>query len=289
MGVFDNVLCNNDLFGTHKGETHQTKDLNPTGAAYEITPSGRLEQFECSYEERSNPDAQGWKHLIGSVTPVFTGGRQDVNYHGWLNLSSLGRAKFTDGALVAFEPYSDGSREMNLTATEVAGPAPQQAVGPDLRARHFLPGGGTNDIPMTVTMGSSQEREPRSIPFLEKLIKSDRGLDGVAQNEWIDDVERRLRDVLSRINPGPVVSDYFVDRVNEGLTIYTITAKVIDKCVIGPLSAGDWPCWDEIVDAVPEFDFTMVVFDAVSRYEWSRRWDMRMQERRIHAEFGLVA
>lgn len=29
MGVLDDVLCNNDLFGMHKGETHYTQSLNP--------------------------------------------------------------------------------------------------------------------------------------------------------------------------------------------------------------------------------------------------------------------
>jgi hypothetical protein len=27
MGMFDEVLCNHDLFGEHRGETHQTKSL----------------------------------------------------------------------------------------------------------------------------------------------------------------------------------------------------------------------------------------------------------------------
>lgn len=30
--------------------------------------------------------------------------RRDLNYHGWLYLSCFGRAKFTDGTMVAFEP-----------------------------------------------------------------------------------------------------------------------------------------------------------------------------------------
>lgn len=28
MGIFDEVLCNHDLFGVRKAETHQTKDLH---------------------------------------------------------------------------------------------------------------------------------------------------------------------------------------------------------------------------------------------------------------------
>jgi hypothetical protein len=42
--------------------------------------------------------------LFGMRTTVFAGGRRDLNYHGWLYLSCFGRAKFTDGTMVAFEP-----------------------------------------------------------------------------------------------------------------------------------------------------------------------------------------
>jgi hypothetical protein len=40
---------------------------------------------------------------------------------------------------------------------------------------------------------------------------------------------------------------------------------------------------------VPEFDWTRVVFDAVSRYEWSRRWDMRLQQQHIQHEYGVFS
>ncbi len=106
MGMFDAVLCNQDLFEDHKGETHQTKSLCPIGGAfeqYEITPAGCLEFLEYVIEDRSDPNAQGLAGLGGSMTQVFTGGRRDMNYHGWLDLSGFGRAKFTDGILVAFE------------------------------------------------------------------------------------------------------------------------------------------------------------------------------------------
>lgn len=75
MGMFDEVLCNNELFGEHRGETHQTKDLDPVfpGSTYEITPSGSLELLECTFE--------GWRRLAESLTPVFTGARRNPNYH----------------------------------------------------------------------------------------------------------------------------------------------------------------------------------------------------------------
>jgi hypothetical protein len=106
MGLYDEVLCNHELFGKHKGETHQTKSLNPTfpGATFEITPTGRLELLECIFEDRSDPKAQGLDRLGGSLTPVFTGVRRDLNFHGWLELTCFGNAKFTDGMIVAFVP-----------------------------------------------------------------------------------------------------------------------------------------------------------------------------------------
>ena len=51
MGVLDDVRCNNDLFGRHKGETHCTDSLNSVfpGSIYEITPTGRLELLESRH------------------------------------------------------------------------------------------------------------------------------------------------------------------------------------------------------------------------------------------------
>jgi hypothetical protein len=108
MGMFDEVICNNDLFGeSNKGKTHQTKDLHDCGGLldlYEITPSGRLEFLEYTTEDRSDPNAQGIARWAGSMARVYTGGHRDLNYHGWLYLSCFGRAKFTEGTMVAFEP-----------------------------------------------------------------------------------------------------------------------------------------------------------------------------------------
>jgi len=101
------VLCNHELFGEHKGETYQTKDLHDCGGLfelYEIAPSGRLEFLVYAVEDRSDPNAQGIARWAGSMTRVYTGGRRDLNYHGWLYLSCFGRAKFTEGTMVAFEP-----------------------------------------------------------------------------------------------------------------------------------------------------------------------------------------
>lgn len=121
MGVLDDVRCNNDMFGEHRGETHQTASLNAIfpGSTYEITPSGRLELLECTFEDHSDPDAcDPWERFSGAMTPVFTGARRDLNYHGWLDLAPICSVKFTDGTLTAIEPYSVHSRQ--LTASEAA-------------------------------------------------------------------------------------------------------------------------------------------------------------------------
>ncbi len=104
--MFDEVVCNHELFGVHRGETHQAKDLHCLGGLldlYEITPSGRLEFLVYTVEDRSDPTLEGIARWAGSRTRVFTGGCRDLNYHGWLRLSCFGRAKFTDGTMVAFE------------------------------------------------------------------------------------------------------------------------------------------------------------------------------------------
>ena len=105
MSIFDTVLCNHALFGEHRGEVHQTHSLTSVfpGDTYEITASGHLVLLVATYEDRSNPYAQDWARQVGTLTLEFTGERRDLNYHGWLELTGFGRAKFTDGTLVAFE------------------------------------------------------------------------------------------------------------------------------------------------------------------------------------------
>jgi hypothetical protein len=108
MGLFDEVLCNHDLFGEHKGERQRMKSMNPFSGAgareqYEITPSGRLEFLEYVVEDHSDSTSEGLDLLSKKFTMVLTGKRRDMNYHGSLRLSASGRAKFIDGTLVAVE------------------------------------------------------------------------------------------------------------------------------------------------------------------------------------------
>lgn len=119
MSVYDEVVCNHPIFGDNRGEVYQTHSLGPVfpGASYEITSWGRPELLECTYEDRSDRNADGWARLAGAMTPVYTGKRRDLNYHGWLDLSPLGRAKFTDGQLIPLEAWS-GERTQRSSIPE---------------------------------------------------------------------------------------------------------------------------------------------------------------------------
>ncbi len=146
-----------------------------------------------------------------------------------------------------------------------------------------------NTARMEILIRGRRLLQPRTIPFLRRVEKANRVLDQATQNEWMDDAERRLRVVISQINPRPAIRGYSVERSRDGLSLCTVTAQRIGKREMGLLCAGDWPCWAEIVKAVPEFHGVEVVFDAVSRFEWSRRWDMRLQHSRICLEYGIYA
>jgi hypothetical protein len=139
MGVLDEVLCNNDLFGAHKGETQWTRSLHPVfpGSTYEITPAGRLELLEGTYEDRSDPNAPGCLRVAGMMTPVHTGKRSDIAPHGWVEFPGFGRAKFTDGALVAFEPESGQSLERNQPASTGTQSSPAPALASDGLAEYL--------------------------------------------------------------------------------------------------------------------------------------------------------
>ena len=99
---------------------------------------------------------------------------------------------------------------------------------------------------------------------MRKLEKNNSVLDDATKKEWVDDEERRLRDILTHVKPRPMISGYSMERSDDVLTVYTITLGKVVKREIGLLSAGDWPCWNDIVKALPEVD-------TVFRYEWSCR------------------
>ena len=63
---------------------------------------------------------------------VFTGGRRDLNYHGWLELEGLGRAKFTDGVIVGLEPWDEEMESLD-PANSVRPPLSEDDVIPESR------------------------------------------------------------------------------------------------------------------------------------------------------------
>ena len=129
--------------------------------------------------------------------------------------------------------------------------------------------------------------EDRAIPFWEEIVRSGRIVDDEAQLQWLDDVEQRLREILALIDPRPAIEGYCIVRSLDGVTIYTVTGSQVGKREIGLLSAGAWPCWEQIVERVPEFQGTAVVFDAVARHEWLRSWNIRLQRDRMWVEYGV--
>lgn len=75
------------------------------------------------------------------------------------------------------------------------------------------------------------ERQPwtklRAIPFLRRIEKANRILDQAAEKEWVDDAERRLRDVVSRVDPQPILVGYRVERLDDGLVLWALSAEEV--------------------------------------------------------------
>jgi hypothetical protein len=232
MSVSDEVFCNNDLFGEQIGEKHLTQSLDAVfpGSVYEITPDGRLELLEETFEDRSDPNAQGPMRLAGIMTPVFTGERRDMNFHGWVVFPDFGRADFTEGTLTEFVPDPDSLHEPEFPQYKTA--HVEKTLRPEARRiRHQQL--HLKSCEMTVLLEGPRRRQPRINPFQRMLEKTHRGLDDTAKTEWLDDTERRLREVISHLDPRPTVDGYSVERSEDGLKIFTITARRIGKRAIG--------------------------------------------------------
>jgi hypothetical protein len=138
-----------------------------------------------------------------------------------------------------------------------------------------------------------QERNPldgfnvRQSPFLKASLQTDRVWDDSAKEEWADDVERRLREVTARIDPRPGVLGYTVQRHKNSVAIYTVTPNKQRKQEMAAIARGQWPCWDEIVKAVPELIYSTISFDACTSWEWWRKWDVEDEMSRIRIEHGI--
>jgi hypothetical protein len=72
----------------------------------------------------------------------------------------------------------------------------------------------------------------------------------------------------ARIDPRPAI-ERLLDRAIPGWSDDPHRDWIRGReAEIAVLSAGAWPCWEHIVERVPEFFGTAVVIDAVARQEW---------------------
>jgi hypothetical protein len=126
-----------------------------------------------------------------------------------------------------------------------------------------------------------------SSPFLRAFLQTDRVWDDAAKKEWADDVERRLREVRSQIDPRPLVLGYAIERSGNIVVIFTVSRNELNKREIAALSQGQWPCWDKIVKAVPEFIQAKVGFEACTNFEWWKKWDVEDEMSRFRLEHGI--
>lgn len=127
----------------------------------------------------------------------------------------------------------------------------------------------------------------RQSPFLNAFLKTDRVWDDAAKKEWADDVERRLREVTSGLDPRPMAFGYAIQRVKNCVALYTVTRNGQSKREIAALARGHWPCWDKIVKAVPELRHSTISFDACMTWEWARKWDIEDEMSRFRLEHGI--
>jgi hypothetical protein len=125
-------------------------------------------------------------------------------------------------------------------------------------------------------------------PFLRAFLQTDRVWDDAAKTEWADDVERRLHEVRSQIDPGPLVLGYTIGRRGNVIVVSTVSRNELSKQEIAALSQGQWPSWDEIVKAVPEFTDSKTGFDACTNFEWWKKWDVEVEMSRFRIEDGIA-
>lgn len=130
-------------------------------------------------------------------------------------------------------------------------------------------------------------RKQRQSPFLKAFQKTERVWDDTAKTAWADDVERRLREVTDKLDPKPVVRGYVIQRVKNCVNICTITPNWQTKQNMAALSAGHWPCWGEVIKAVPELFYSTVCFGARPSWEWWREWDVEDEMGRFRSEHGV--
>ena len=109
------------------------------------------------------------------MTLVFTGRRSDVALHGWVVFPGFGRAKFTDGTIVAFEPASKPS---NLEETTCSPPA----RSPNLEAPIYMQGEALGALRVNEQMAEA------ICQTCGHFITNDQGSGNVLQLFWMHQV-----------------------------------------------------------------------------------------------------
>jgi hypothetical protein len=71
------------------------------------------------------------------------------------------------------------------------------------------------------------------------------------------------------------------------VSIHTSTPNEQSKLEMIALSVGQYPGWKKITKAVPELSASIVHFDAFSKWEWERIWDVEEELSRLRAEHGI--
>ena len=123
----------------------------------------------------------------------------------------------------------------------------------------------------------------RQSPFLKAFLETERVWDDAAKTEWADDVERRLYEVRAQIDSRPRLLGYAIQRARNCIAIFTVTPNEQSKREMAALARGQWPCWDEIVKAVPELIHSTIGFDACTNFEWWRKWNVEDESDSIGA------
>lgn len=77
-----------------------------------------------------------------------------------------------------------------------------------------------------------------SSPFLRAFQETDRVWDEAAKKEWADDVERRLNEVTSQIDPGPMLVCDAIERSRLSVVVSTVSRDVLTKQEMAALAGG---------------------------------------------------
>lgn len=73
----------------------------------------------------------------------------------------------------------------------------------------------------------------------------------------------------TRVCLQPTRRRYAIERSGNSVVVFTVSRSELSKQEIAALARGQWPCWDKIVKAVPEFLHSKPGFDACMSFKWS--------------------